>query len=181
MNLIKNIVPLMVMCAGFLGNQAVASDAPVFRLTQRVIPERGQVNALQIGVGQQQVSLILPRNWRVGQSAEGLVLQAADFSSTIVVQSVKNSESLSKELKANLAPTAPQVEFADEYAWATGVGQATVIDAKLGEADHLEMQSRTYIIKLKDSSLVVTLRASVKHFEQAQWIASSLLASLRAE
>lgn len=171
----------MVICAGFLGNQAVASDAPGFRLTQRSIPERGQVKAVQLGVGQQQVSFILPRNWRVGQSSEGLVLQSADFSATLTIKVVNHSEFLGKELKANLAPSAPQVVFGEEYAWATGAGQATVIDAKMGEAGNLEVQTRTYIIKLKEQSLVVTLTASVKNFEDAQRISSSVMASLRVE
>ncbi|MCX8156419.1 MAG: hypothetical protein N3J91_08245 [Verrucomicrobiae bacterium] len=172
---------LLAMCGGCLIFQAAASDTPAFRLTQRDIPERGQVGALQLAVGQQQVSLILPKNWRVGQAAEGVVLQAADYSATLIVKSVKSSESLNQELKNRLAEASPAVVIGKEYGWTTGAGEATVIEACLGDANELPLQSRTYIIKLKEQSLVLTLSAAATQFAKAELLISSVIASLRVE
>lgn len=180
-NLPKNIATLIALCGGCLIFQATAGDAPAFSLTTRQIAERGQVSALQIPVGQQQVSLILPKNWRVGQSADGVVLQASDYSATLIVKSVKNSESLSRDVKASMTEVDPHVVMGDEYAWNTGLGEATVIDARQGEDHDLPVQSRTFIIKLKEHSLVLTLTAAAKNFAKAELLISTLIASLRAE
>jgi len=178
---IKSIAMLSVMSAGLLAIQAVAGDAPTFQLTQRSIPERGAVNAVEFAVGSQKVSLILPKDWRVGQSSEGLILQAADYSATFTLKAVKSSEFLSRELKESMAPLAPKVVFGQDSAWSTGLGEATVIEAHMGEGDELTVHSRTFIINLNDQTLVVTLTASVNSFEKSQLIASSVISSLRAE
>ncbi|WCJ59340.1 hypothetical protein NXS98_16710 [Fontisphaera persica] len=181
MNLQKHITAMLMLCAGFLGISAWASDAPTFRLTNRMIPERGQVSAVEIPAGEKRVSLILPKNWRVGQSAEGVLLQAGDFSATLSVKAVKSGATLSKEMKDKLAPSAPRVEIEEEYPWTTGLGEATVFDARMGEKDDLQIQTRTFILKLEEYSLVFNLTAPIGKFNQAQLLVSSLMSSLRAE
>lgn len=177
----KSIATLLMLSAGFFGISAWASDTLAFHMVNRTIPERGQVNAVEFGVGQQKVSLILPRHWRVGQAGEGLVLQASDFTATFSIKSFRNSDFLLREIKESLVPEGAKVVFSNDYAWTTGLGEATVIDAQSGENKVLPIQTRTYIVKLEGHTLVMTLTAASVRFEKAQLLVSSMMASLRAD
>lgn len=169
------------VCGCALVGALAAQEPQPYRLTTRSIPERGQVGAVEFSIGQAKASIILPNGWRLGQGNEGLVLQTADFSATLVLKACKLSEANTEAVKNNLEGQAERVVFGSDYAWTTGVGEATAVDAQLGENGELKVQTSTFIIKFAKDALVVTLTTSPQGASKTQTAVANILASLRLE
>jgi len=108
-------------------------------------------------------------------------LQAPDFSATLTLKLVKEGEASIEALKSHLAREVEVAVFGENFTWSTGLGEATAFNGQLGNDGELQLKSRTYIIGLREGTLVATLTASPKAFDKALGILANVMSSLRME
>jgi hypothetical protein len=163
----------LVLMAMAITGQADNTTLQV-RSVSRNIPERGQVEAMQVTVGKERASFIMPTGWRIGSDQSGVVIQAGDFSATVTLR-------VNSETKPAPASTPQNTRVNQEFTCPTGLGQASVVDAQVAADQDLRLQTRTICIAQAGQVLQFDLKAKPADFAKHQRTLEMMVASLRKE
>jgi len=173
----KIIVASLLLLA--LGTAAWGADD--FKLVRgvRVIPERGQVNSVQITSESWNFSIIVPPGWRLGTSEKEkkVVLQTADLSARMELRFTERANANS--IREQILNGGMRSRITKEYEWPTPAGRAFALEVEQATAQNLRLKSWRVFFTQEQGTMEFSLSGDAGKVGKHQKALENLVASLR--
>jgi len=170
------VTSLLLLSAG-----TAAWGADDFQLVRgvRVIPERGQVNSIQLTSKSWNLSVIVPPGWRFGTSEteKKVVLQTADFNARMELRFTGKINA--NEVRQQILNGAIRSHITKEYTWATPGGQAFAFEIEQATAHNLRLKTVRIFLTQEQGTLEFALSGDAVKVGQHQKALENLVASLK--